>query len=342
MASAARPPSEERIEEVRKQFRDLRRPIEYESKVDRDDPRIPLHWIELRGQAKAFAETFSKEELIHGLWNYMDDPSYDAEATILLLGAVGWRHVEAWKLTYRSCSDPGNWAEVKKHFMEWCRIDCRRAIGEPPEWYPHKVLFDRETVLTASRTNAAARAAYIAAMQKALADPRIRTENPLEANSIILLLSALDAKEAANTFVNYMFYDWRRGGDYRMSSPDDLVRNIYRVNPPLLTCLPRLGKQSLPLVLGRLADATGEELSVQPGGGGAPVFAVQYFWLLNLTEAQAIKEIEDYKSARRDLTDKQVGSLDEIIDVIRMKKYRPSHVRGDWAAPSATNTVPRK
>jgi hypothetical protein len=201
------------------------------------------------------------------------------------------------------------------------------------------------------------RAAHIEAMVKALADPKIRTDNPLEVNSILLILDALKAREAAQSFVDYMFYDWRAGRDYRLNDGDMLPlprydaskpHNLAQVQLPVLLYLPRLGDVSVPMVLRRFANATDEERSVAVGGGAATAIVIKYFMWLRFTEQQALDAIADYQNKERDLSKEQIGALGELADAIKTKKYRTdallknsNPIARTWA-PSFTNEPSQK
>jgi hypothetical protein len=334
----ATPPDERKVEAARNEFLALERPIEYRSVADRNDPKIYLHWIELRGSTKMFADKWGTSVLVYALWGFLDDPVYDAESTIILSGHLGGRGIGAWHITYRDRSNVGNWPQVKEYFAEDCKNDCRSAMNQPSYWYPHPVLFDRATVLAESATNAAVRANYIAAMVKVLADPKIRTENPLEVQSILLILGALKAREAASTFVEYMFYDWRTGHDFVLTSTNQLKQSIYEVNPPLLTCLRPLGKDVVPLILERFANASAQEVSCQPGGGALPVFLVNYFFLLGLKPDEAAALVEEYKADKVGPTETQLMRLDTLGRAIREGSHRAFFMKGGSWTPSVSSS----
>lgn len=258
-------------------------------------------------------------------------------------------------LDFIDAARPGSWPQSRPYAVDKCRRLCRSVLGQPEWWYPHPVLFDRGLVLAESKTNAAVRAAHIDAMVKALADPKIRGENPLEVNNILLILDALKAREAVQTFVDYLFYDWRTGGDYCLREGDlippprydpNKPNNLSQVQLPAFMYLPRLGDVSVPLVIRRLANATEEERSVEIGGGAAPAIAIKYFMWLRLTEKQALDAIADFQSKEEDLSEEQKATLAEVTAAILEKKYRSDALLKNsnpivrtWA-PSFTNAPP--
>jgi hypothetical protein len=326
-------------------------PVSYETHV-KAGAHFHLSWIELTGRTKSFATKHSAQELIYAFWPWFDDPAHAPEATILLLGLTGRKMMTRQKLSYADTAHPGNWSELATSCIDECKIECRSALNQPNWWYPHQVLFDRETVLTESKTSAVVRASYIAAMQKALANPKIRTENPLEVKSILETLCVLDAREAAQSVVDYMFYDWRTASDYRLQEGDMISHterasnkphNLSNIQLPAFLYLPRFGDACVPLVIARLANATVEERSVNTGGGATPAIAISYFMWLHYTEKQAVDAIRAYKRSHTELTEMQLGALSELLDAIESKKFRndgllknPHPVVRSWA-PSATN-----
>ena len=318
-------------------------PISYEPHVKQAD-QFHISWIELTGRTQAFAERHSATDLIYALWPWFDDPQHAPEATILLLGVTHREMMRPQRLTYVDRANPGNWVRLASGYMDECKIACRGALGQPEWWYPHKVIFDRETVLKESKTNALVRSKYIAQMVQVLSNPQIRTDNPLEVKSILGLLCEIRAVNAASTFCDYLFYDWRTGRDYRFADEVSIGQGAYP-NSALaaVACLASLGETTIPVVLDRFSRVTAEESSVNVGGGGAPVLAVRYFYLLHYTEQQAISAIEDFKLANRDLPEVRIARMNELVEAIRGKKYRPRFFRAnrsDWAAPEATNSFP--
>jgi len=187
-------PTDDEIRRARETFASLPRPIEY-SMERTNTPLLILCRIKLRNTTKKFADTISFCALAYALWPMLDVPKSNAEAAIVLLGASG-EQFSAQSLTYIDASSPGNWDSMGRTYIADCKRAIRLAFKQSDSWYPHKVLFDRETVLSESKTNEAMRAAYVEAMQKALADPKIRTENPLEAHNILLLLYSLDRQNS--------------------------------------------------------------------------------------------------------------------------------------------------
>jgi len=342
-----------RVEEALKDFAALPRPLEYIAKSREIDMGDHVSWLELRGETRRFAEKYDVRVLAYALWPMMDAKKGDADAVIVMFGKIKQYDASPDKLTYRSYADQGNWARLRDSYIDACKIAYRQALGQPDWWYPHPVLFDRDTVLADSASNAAVRSRYIAEMQKALVDPKIRAENPLEVSSILMTLFALNATEAAETFVDYMFYDWRAAHDYRLlegdfGSPTNGLpgrpHSFYQVQVPCTLYLPRLGESCVPFVIKRFADGTPEERSVEIGGGALPAFAVYYFVLLHYTEAKAVDAITAYEHLHPELSARQLDALNEIVVAIEKKKYRSDRfllsddtVTRGWA-PSATNS----
>ena len=338
-------PPDTRNAAVRQAFRELERPIEY-ILLRQGDSHGPMSFISLQGGASAFARRYSAAELVYALWPLLDSPEDDADAALILMGKLNVT-LYTDSFTYRQPSERGNWSAMRTYCVETCRIYARRALGQPEWWYPHPVLFDRGRVLAESKTNAVVRAAHIEAMVKALADPKIRTENPLEANNILLILDALKAREAAETFVQYALFDWSTGADFRRRSDStNDFSDVHGLTLPIVTLIPRLGAHALPLVLERFGNATAEEYSVQRGGGALPVLAVMYFIGCGYSESASIAAIDTFLHRSEELGDAQVSALRGIQHAISAKLYRPAwltRVRTQsyraWAAPVATNVA---
>lgn len=345
-------PTEESIAHTRAAFLALSRPLAYKYVLDKP-ARNPgatsldaVSHIELYGDAKVLAENTPAAELIYALWPFLTNCMYDAEAFIVLEGALEPRIAGDWELNFVSLEKPGSWPGFRGHSIEHCQRMCRSALNQPEWWYPHPILFDRQRVLAESKTNAAVRLAYIDAMVKALADPNIRSENPLEVKNMFGILSAMKAIEATPSFCNYLFYDWKTGKDHRISAQDDVSNGSYPGSAlGAVACLARLGKGTVSLVLDRFSRASPEELSTNTGGAGIPVLAIRYFTLLGISEADAIKQINDFRVKDPNLPEARKAALDSIVDAIQGKKYRPDFLsteRPEWSAPASTNIPPRK
>ena len=325
---------------IRAEFAGIAQPIHYESSTKRGD-HFTLSWIELNDGARMFGEKYSAKELIYALWPWLDDAGHAPEATIMLLGVTGRQMMRSQKLTYVDSGKPGNWTSLAPGYIDECKIACRLALNQPDWWYPHQVLFNRDAILAESKTNELTRANYVSTMQKALADPAVRTGNPLEANSILLILSALDAKEAAPMFVDYAFFDFKTGNDYRRSSGNtNNFSDVYLQVLPSTTVLPRLGKEFVPLVLKRLSNATPEDQSIQAGGGATPVLAILYFIQVGLSENEA-QQVVEQGLKDRNLTDAQRAALTEIKTAITNKLYRPDWLRQSSIASKKTWATPK-
>jgi hypothetical protein len=356
-------PEESQCQAVRKRFQDLARPLPYRYVVDTPSRSIFSHdaksHFELSGDAMRLVEQTAVPDLVYGLWTCLDDTQTEAEAYIVLSVATKRRILADLRFAYRSATDPGNWPRLRQQQVELCRRACRQVLGEPECWYPHKVLFDADAILR-DRKDPAARSRNIAAMVQALADPGIRSENPLEVKSALSLLFALRATEAASTFRDYMFYDWQQGRDYRLAEGDTRVldryeprevHNVYQISLPYRAYLAELGTNYVDLALSRFAGATEEERSVRTGGGGTTVLGILYFIRLGYTPSQTLAAIEAHKVAHPEMTASQRMALDELATAINDGLYRPrglavsrTPAHREWAnvpAAAATNGVAR-
>lgn len=319
-------PNLTQLPKCRADFIGLQTNIVYRFVVDREDS----NWkednssshVELLGETANFIGKYDLPTLALSLWPLLDDPARAADASACLFGAMK---------TQLGGTSP---AIVKD--TQLCKWAVRRAFNQPNWWYPHQILFDRETVLIESKTSAVVRANYIAAMQKALADPKIRTENPLEVKSILGLLCELKAVEAVATFCDYLFFDWKTGSDYIIQDVERTKLGEYPSSAlAAIACLARLGEPCFPDVINCFANATDIEYSAIQGGKGVPILATRYFHLRMMKEEDALQKIDAYKKSHRSLTDRQAARLDTLVNDIRAKKYRPSSMKGsDWAAPS--------
>ena len=337
------PPAAERIDQLKREFESLHRPLEVGTFVVSPSNSTRLYApdaiVTIGGDGKQFLDRMTTAEAVYTLWPYLSDTNHDAEATLLLLSKLREGISSSAPLTQNSDSVVKYWPKDRKGMVARCKRCCQIAMVKETWWYPHKVLFDRKTVLAESKTNAAVRAAYVAAMQKALADPKIRTENPLEANDILGYLYILDKNAAASNFVDYIFYDARNKGEFRRKheklAGNDIHNDGFAVG---LVALGSMGDQYLPRVLERFSKATPEERSVSVGGGALPMHAIHYFYAIRYSEEQALKAIESFKASNSNLTTNQIAALDEISAAIRTKKYRPDYFRmhedgrPDWSA----------
>lgn len=346
-------PYEALVAKIGQEFLTISKHVDYRIEVTR--PRRSVRFddgssrIRLKGAALDMSKRYTLADLATGLWCYLDDPDHVLAASVILYAKAGETFMGAG-----GGGRPGN--------GESCKVTVRRALGQPEWWYPHPVLFDRGRVLAESKTNAVVRAAHIEAMVKALADPKIRTENPLEANNILLILDALKAREAVQTFVDYMFYDWRTASDYRLKIGEAPSRHsstteaehyerttiggIVQSPLPCIHILPNLGSDYVPLALRRIANSTPEERAVYEGGGAVTACALYYFIFLRFTEKQALDAITDYQDKEEDLSQEQKDALGELAEAIRGKKFRTdgllknsNPVVRTWA-PSYTNAPP--
>ena len=341
-------PNTNRIAQLKQAFLLLNRPIDVSTFVEQPSTSAlydnSVAYVTIGGDGKRFLESAPTLDLCYALWPFLENPQYDADSALMLFCKLHERIIARYELTQNSQSVANYWPTERAGIIKRCKRLCQVALHQPDWWYPHQVLFDREKVLAESKDNRVARASYIAAMQKALADPNIRTENPLGVEETISLLSALNARNSASTLVSYLLFDKTTGMDFRLSSVSQLTRGILgNDKPPFVGYLPWLKREPLSLIFKRIADATPEEMSCEVGGGAIPYFMIDYFWIIDVSEKDAIDLINGYIHTCPDLSGKQCANLVIIIDAIRTKKYRPFFMKGsDWAAPIATNAPPTK
>jgi len=346
-ASSQTAPDTNRVEKLKREFLSLKRPIAVGTFVEKTSTSLAfgnsIAYVTIGGDGKNFLEKSTVEELTYALWPFFEDDKYDADATLMLLCKLHVRISATYELTQDSQSVKRFWPTERKGMIRLCKRSCQFALGEPDWWYPHLVLFDREKVLAECNDNPVARASYIAAMQKALANPNIRTENPLGVDETLGVLSALHAVEAAPTYVSYLLFDRTTGGDFRLATTNAMQLVDKTDSLPFENCLPQLKLKVAPLVLARIANATHDEMSCEIGGGGLPLLSINYFWLMHIREAQAVECVEAFIRAHQDYAEQQIANLDTILDAIKTKKYRPFFMNGsDWSAPVAANAPPTK
>lgn len=152
-------------------------------------------------------------------------------------------------------------------------------------------------------------------------------------------LSLLQAKEAANTLIEYFFWDPRSGGDYRIKSGDSFDRKTYECDKGFAYGMARLGRENIGVVLRRYANTTPEERSMQVGGGGAPALVLHYLKELEMSPTDAENDIEVFIKHTSGLTEGQARVLRELQTIVKDKRYRPARFTGEWAPVSGTNAV---
>lgn len=329
-------PTDGQIAQARAEFLALREPLEYEWVVERpaqgpwsvDDGASK---VVLEGDMRELADTHGLAVLVYALWPYLRDPDYEARAFLVLESMVNAVD-RGFPFGYRSRAEPGDWASWRKICMAGYEEYCAKALGEPgSDWYPHTVLFD-PGVVVADRKDPAKRAAHVEAMRAALRDPALRTENPLEVQSIMGLLSQLDAAEAAPEIAGYLFYSWKQGGPYRASMErlragvenlaDKVITSISRECPAHGSLSRSIGNGTLPLFLGKYAATSAEDRLVADGGGCAPLFALQYFVSLRLTRAESVAAIDAHLQANPGLPTEQAAALTELRMIVQSCQYQ--------------------
>jgi hypothetical protein len=351
-------PDTNRVEQLKREFLSLKRPIDVGTFVEKPSTSLvignSIAYVTIGGDGKKFLEKATVKEVVYALWPFLDGVEHDADAALMLLCKLHVRISAGYELTQDSQSAKRSWPRERTGIVRVCKRSSQFALAEPDWWYPHNVLFDLTVVLEESRTNPVVRAGYIAAMQKALEDPKIRLENPLGVDETLVTLSFLNATEAAKTMVDYMFFDRSTGSDYRI--PEDGTTNgFWDPNKPHnlgLPCnrdLPRLGEACVPYVLARIADSSETERSTRVGGGAQTILPMFYFIAVGFSEEQAVAAIARFKQEHKELTNVQLGALNELVEVIEKKKFRPDGFRGcrervpaSWAVPVSTNDVPGK
>ena len=344
---------EKRVVEVRTNFLALPNEKEWRRKII----RLPSFeriggagegYIYLSGKLAEFAEKYTQEEIIAGIWDILDNLTPDRMDSLVALfyATQNWN---AYALQFPNEDARNRIKNTFKHpyfsgfDFELVRMECvdelypqrtdmivRLAKAKGDEAYAERILKAAQN----RKNPAARRLEYIDAIVKILADQDIRKENPLEFENLFLILFEVMRIHnefhagAIQTFVDYMFYDKTTGADYRLQEGDlEIVgpeiskpHNIDQVAIKLFL-LTMLGKKYIPATLARFADASAEERSVETGGGGTPIHAIIYFRRLGVSVDEAIQHVENYKEEHKNLTDGQKEALDEIILFIKEKRF---------------------
>jgi len=346
-------PTDERIEAVRKEFLNLRRPISYEYIIDQKSRSLFANdaktHVDLRGSTLSFTKTASKEELVYALWPYLEDEAHDAEASIILL-AVLRPTLGDIRLSYRSLAEPGNWQEIGKMTVDRSKRACWALLGKSRGWYPHTVMFD-EDIIRRGRTNETLRAQQIEAMRSALRDPSFAKNNPLEFDRIFYYLSILKAKEAAPEAVMYFFYNSKQKADYRSRSRNSQMVGETNIEDIAMThygdgvcgasrfLAQAIGESTVQLVLERLFKSTPKERAIAEGGGCAPLFVLDYFVALRYSRAQTVEAVEHYIREHPHMTREQVSAVESFLDILRTGKYqRRFHYFKGWTTEEQRNS----
>ena len=345
------PPPAARLVEIRDAFVKMPRPIAYDIVVHRGGWSGNTFRVPLKGKTQSWATQFSTWELIYALWPYLDNRRYDAEACILLTGKIGSVHVGSTYTTFVDQSNLGDWDHERRMLVEWCKSDCRVAVGQSsnPFWKPHQVLFQYDyKKFQAMADKPVERAEWIEKLRGWLRDPEVITNNPMEVYKIARALSNLKATEAAPEIAELLFYDWQQGGNYRFDldfyekfRPLDNIGYYYsdkvermQIGPPaecrMMAVLRAVaGTNAIPLALGRYLRTSAEDRLEKPGGGYASALMIRFFTLLKktgwnnyFTQADAIVAIQAYKASCKDLTTDQKALLDDLIATIKSGRYQ--------------------
>jgi hypothetical protein len=326
-------PSDALVETVRQEFLALPRPLEYDATITYNFVSGDWATLSLKGATKAFADAHAIPELAYALWRHMDGPPHDAEALIILMGKLGGGTFVGEALSYRDATDVGNWPKFGDTWIHSCKNDIKEALGKlyHEGWYPHKVLFDADTVV-AERKDPVKRTAHVEAMRAALRDPTLRVENPLGVEDILGLLSQLHATEAAPDVAPYFFYSWKQRGTFR-ANPGSLeiglellaaegARDVGAECLALSFLARGVGRDSMPLVLEQYSNTTAEDRLVAEGGGCAPLFFLHYAVLLRIPRAEAVAAIDGYVQAHPGLSPGQTDALNGLRTIIQSGQYQ--------------------
>lgn len=330
---------EGRIASAQKDFAEIRDRLEWKHLVTKSKKGIDIgnnqfvkSHIELCGKTLGFAEAYSLRELGAVLKPLLDDDKFGKPAAAILLGKSG-DNINAER---------------------WDGLNLEMSISKFRLLDVHFSGFDYRDVMADCRDNPGRRLEYIEAIVKILADPAIRKENPLEVKNLLMILSFLKASEAVTTFVDYMFYDWTTGEDYRINNSDDLDRMKYNMKNNIFgTDMPYhyvsyFGEKYVPILLQRFANASEQERKTVVGGGGTPIHAMIYFKQLRITADKALEHVENYKREHTQLNDDQKAALDEIMTFIRERRFNSDDaLKSDYPtvrtwAPSYGKNQPEK
>ena len=285
--------------------------------------------VELYGEAKTFAEKYTPDELASGLYDLLDAPRDSIKNP--RLDQTPRRPTKLWTNLVAFAFAKGGMDAGPPAFPRWpyYAYEAEKIIGsrDKPRNFSG---FDRDQVSADIRANPSRRQEYVDAIVKILADPNIRHENPLETKNLLdILFYALDSVKAIPTLIDYMFFDYTTGENFRLQDRDFQVGEDGQEWIPqritnarcwgyLATC----GRNYIPDVLWRFVNASEIERKVGVGGGGVPLFAMLYFRDF-VTANEALEYLTDFKRDNVErLTDEQKKALDEIIVFIKEKRFR--------------------
>jgi hypothetical protein len=337
------PPPQERVEEIRREFMALKRPLDFTVKVKDGGWRGgDVSELILSGATARFAEKYSNVELVYALWPMLDDPKTDADASMVLFGKIAPSSHGRHFTNYRSPQQPSDWEERRKDDVRICKLKCREVVGQGgnPFWKPHPVLFQYDyKKFQAMADKPDERAEWIGKLRGWLRDPEVVANNPLEVYKIINTLSLLKANEATPEVAKLLFYSWEQGGNYRydpeffrepynwgsQDDGNDLARAYLMIWPscPALEFLTRIpGKSALTNILDVYVQSSPEDRKIGIGGGNAPAFVLSFCKGSGLTQADTIDAIKAYKTSSKDLSPAQRTLLDDLIATIKSGKFQ--------------------
>ena len=346
------PPPEIRIEQIRGEFKSLKRPLDFKQDIKGENNfrGVDSCEIKLYGDTLRFAQKYTNVEIIHALWPMLDDPKTDADTCIVLFGKFAPRMVSGYFSTYKSQLNPGDWEYERTENVDFCKMKSRQVLGHGnnPFWQPHPVLFeyDHEKFKTINIDQNKC-AVWVEKFRKWLGDPDVVKNNPLEVDKIMTALFYMkkNAKDAAPEVAELLFYSWQQAGNYRYDldfydkwlpfmnmrdiPEDKIIRTVFPISrdcsvPYVLSQI--AGTNAIPLVLSRYTRTTHEDRLEKPGGGYAPAFAIYYLNKVNLTRKEAVDVIESYAKNNSKLTPEQLNALESLRVAILNKEYEKQNV----------------
>ena len=337
------PPPQERVEQIRREFLALKRPLDFTVKVKDGGWRGgDVSELVLGGATARFAKKYSNVELVHALWTILDDPQTEADACMVLYGKIAPKRHGGHFSSYVSPQQPGDWEFERKDNVRFCKSKCRGVVGQGgnPFWKPHPILFQYDyEKFRAMADQPTERAEWIGKLRGWLRDPEVIANNPLEVYKIINTLSLLKANEATPEVAKLLFYSWEQAGNYRYDpeffrepynwgSQDDgkdLERAYLMIWPscPALEFLTRIPRKSaLTNILDVYVQSSPEDRKIGIGGGNAPAFVLSFCKGSGLTQNDTIDAIKAYKTSSKDLSPAQRTLLDDLIATIKSGKYQ--------------------
>ena len=335
------PPPQERVEQIRREFLALKRPLDFTVKVKDGGWRGgDVSELMLRGATARFAEKYSNVELVHALWPMLDDPKTDADASIVLFGKIAPSSHGRHFTNYRSPQQPSDWEERRKDDIRICKLKCRAVVGQGgnPFWKPHPILFQYDyEKFRAMADKPGERTEWIGKLRGWLRDPEVIANNPLEVYKIICTLTALSEKEVPPELFNLILYDWRTGQSYRFRRSDYPQENIHSGNElsyaagsmnsfctVMMYMTSALPLDDFGMILDWYVATTDEDRALGEGGGNAAALIVQFCFRAGsgFTQVETVEAIQEYKRTGQTLSSGQSQILDELCNIIQSGKYQ--------------------